>query len=75
MLTIDPEGAAGQVERLRAFRERRDGERAEAALAALEATAREDRNLMPPILDAVRAEATLGEISDRLRQVNGEHRE
>jgi methylmalonyl-CoA mutase N-terminal domain/subunit len=75
ILTIDPEGEARQVARLRAFRERRDGERAEAALAALEAAAREDRNLMPPILEAVRAEATLGEISDRLRTVYGEHRE
>ncbi|MFP3941155.1 MAG: acyl-CoA mutase large subunit family protein [Acidobacteriota bacterium] len=75
ILTIDPESEARQVERLRAFRERRDGERAEASLATLETAAREDRNLMPPILDAVRAEATLGEISDRLRTVYGEHRE
>jgi methylmalonyl-CoA mutase N-terminal domain/subunit len=75
ILTIDPEGEARQVARLRAFRERRDAARAEAALAALETAAREDRNLMPPILEAVRAEATLGEISDRLRRVYGEHRE
>jgi methylmalonyl-CoA mutase N-terminal domain/subunit len=74
VLTIDPEGEARQVERLRAFRERRDAARAEAALAALGHAAREDRNLMPAILDAVRAEATLGEIADRLRAVYGEHR-
>ena len=41
----------------------------------LEATARGDGNLMPPILDAVRAYATVGEISDRLRVAWGEHRE
>ncbi len=75
VLAIDPESEARQVERLRAFRARRDGERAEASLAALTQAAGEDRNLMPPILDCVRAEATLGEIADRLRQVYGEHRE
>lgn len=75
ILTIDPEAERQQVERLRAFKERRDGRAAETALDALEAAAREERNLMPPILDAVRAEATLGEISDRLRTVYGEHRE
>jgi methylmalonyl-CoA mutase N-terminal domain/subunit len=74
VLAIDPEGEARQVERLRAFRERRDRARAEAALAALERAARDERNLMPAILDAVRAEATLGEIADRLRAVYGEHR-
>ena len=75
ILTIDPEAEAGQVERLKAFRERRDRDRAEGSLVALEAAAREDRNLMPPILECVRAEATLGEISHRLRRVYGEHRE
>jgi methylmalonyl-CoA mutase N-terminal domain/subunit len=75
ILTIDPESERSQVERLRAFKERRDAVRSEAALDDLEAAAKEDRNLMPPILDAVRAEATLGEISDRLRTVYGEHRE
>jgi methylmalonyl-CoA mutase, N-terminal domain len=75
VLAIDPEAEARQVERLRAFRERRDGAKAEAALVALSAAAGEDRNLMPPILDCVRAEATLGEIADRLRAVYGEHRE
>jgi methylmalonyl-CoA mutase N-terminal domain/subunit len=41
----------------------------------LEAVARADGNLMPPILAAVRAYATVGEISDRLRVTWGEHRE
>ena len=74
VLTIDPEAEARQVERLRAFREHRHAGRSEAALGELERAAHDDRNLMPAILDAVRAEATLGEISDRLRAIYGEHR-
>jgi methylmalonyl-CoA mutase N-terminal domain/subunit len=75
VLTIDPEGEHAQVERLRAVRRRRDAPAAAAATAALEAAAREDRNLMPPILDAVRAEVTLGEVADALRRVYGEYRD
>ena len=44
-------------------------------LAALERAARGSDNLMPPILDAADAYATVGEISDRLRAVFGEYRE
>src|SRR5215210_3704634 len=75
VLRIDPEGEREQVERLRALRGRRDGERAAATLRALAAAAKEDRNLMPGILDCVRAEVTLGEISDALREVYGEYKE
>ncbi|HEX4962802.1 MAG TPA: methylmalonyl-CoA mutase family protein [Thermoanaerobaculia bacterium] len=75
ILRIDPEAEREQVERLRAVRQRRDAEKAAATLAALSAAAQEDRNLMPAILDCVRAEVTLGEISDALRQVFGEYRE
>jgi methylmalonyl-CoA mutase, N-terminal domain len=74
-LTIDPAAEREQVARLRAVRERRDRERAAAAVRDLSAAAREDRNLMPAILAAVRAEVTLGEISDALREVFGEYRE
>src|SRR5262245_28255424 len=74
-LAIDPAGERQQVERLRALRERRDRQRAEAAVAALGQAARDDRNLMPAILDGVRAEVTLGEIADALRAVYGEYRE
>jgi methylmalonyl-CoA mutase N-terminal domain/subunit len=56
-------------------RARRDSALASAARAALEEAASEERNLMPPILACVRAELTLGEISDSLRHVYGEHRE
>ena len=69
VMQIDPEVERAQVERLRAVRERRNPERATAAVSALAAAAGEDRNLMPAILDAVRAEVTLGEISDALREV------
>jgi methylmalonyl-CoA mutase N-terminal domain/subunit len=74
-LTLDPAAEAEQIERLRALRAGRDPARVEAALAALEGAAREDRNTMPAILDGVRAEATLGEIADTLRRVFGEHHE
>jgi methylmalonyl-CoA mutase N-terminal domain/subunit len=75
LLRIDPAVERDQVERLRALRDRRDAARAGTALRELSAAAGEDRNLMPPILDCVRAEVTLGEIADALRQVYGEYRE
>ncbi|HEX5719934.1 MAG TPA: methylmalonyl-CoA mutase family protein [Thermoanaerobaculia bacterium] len=75
LLRIDPAAERDQVERLRALRDRRDAARAGTALQALSAAAGEDRNLMPAILDCVRAEITLGEIADALRQVYGEYKE
>ena len=61
--------------RLAALRERRDGAAVEGALAGLERAARDGDNVMPPILAAVEAYATLGEISDRLRTVFGSYHE
>jgi methylmalonyl-CoA mutase, N-terminal domain len=75
ILRIDPAAEQEQVERVRALRERRDREKAASTLAALTAAAQEDRNLLPSILDCVRSEVTLGEISDALREVYGEYRE
>ncbi len=75
ILRIDPAAEREQVERVRALRERRDRERATAAVQALTTAAQEDRNLLPAILDCVRAEVTLGEISDALRGVYGEYTE
>jgi methylmalonyl-CoA mutase N-terminal domain/subunit len=72
---IDPDGERRQVERLRRLRAQRDETTWRGALDALEATAGGDGNLMPAIIDAVRARATVGEISDRLRVGWGEHRE
>jgi methylmalonyl-CoA mutase N-terminal domain/subunit len=72
---IDPDGERRQVERVRRVRAERSADAWATAMDRLEATARGDGNLMPPILDAVRAYATVGEISDRLRVAWGEHRE
>jgi methylmalonyl-CoA mutase, N-terminal domain len=64
-----------QVERLRALRAKRNAESWKAALLAVEDTARSGDNLMPPILGAVEANATVGEISDAMRKVYGEYKE
>ncbi|HSK53191.1 MAG TPA: methylmalonyl-CoA mutase family protein [Clostridia bacterium] len=72
---IDPEGERRQVERVRQVRVERDRTAWGAALDDLERVAAGDQNLMPAIIAAVRANATVGEISDRLRVAWGEHRE
>jgi methylmalonyl-CoA mutase, N-terminal domain len=72
---IDPDGERRQVERVRRVRTERSAERWAAAMEELERIARGEGNLMPAILAAVRADATVGEISDRLRVTWGEHRE
>jgi methylmalonyl-CoA mutase N-terminal domain/subunit len=70
---LDPTLETLQVERLRALRARRDNALVEKGLGALEEAARGDANLMPHILDAAEAYATVGEISERLRGVFGEY--
>jgi methylmalonyl-CoA mutase N-terminal domain/subunit len=72
---IDPALEPKQVERLRALRARRNAETCESALRAVEDTARSGENLMPRILAAVEANATVGEISDAMRKVYGEYKE
>jgi methylmalonyl-CoA mutase N-terminal domain/subunit len=72
---IDPEGERRQLEGLRRVRAERDPAAWSAALVRLEAAARGSDNLLPPMIEAVKAYATVGEISDRLRTVWGEHRE
>jgi methylmalonyl-CoA mutase, N-terminal domain len=69
----DPAVEAAQVARLARLRARRDADRAARALDAVETAARGTANLLPRLLDAVRAEVTLGEICDRLRGVFGVH--
>jgi methylmalonyl-CoA mutase N-terminal domain/subunit len=65
-----------QMARLEALRKQRDGASVQRRLDALRAAAKDERqNLVPLILDAVKSLATLGEISDALRDVFGEHRE
>ena len=72
---IDPDGERRQVAGLRRVRAERDGGAWTAALGRLEDAARGEDNLLPPIVEAVKAYATVGEISDRLRVAWGEHRE
>jgi methylmalonyl-CoA mutase N-terminal domain/subunit len=72
---IDPDIERRQVERLRAVRASRSDSEWRAALDAVEAAARGVVNLVPPILAAVEARATLGEIADVMRKVFGEHQD
>jgi methylmalonyl-CoA mutase N-terminal domain/subunit len=74
-LTISEEAARRQIDRLRQVRAERDGAAVARTLAAVEAGARGDANLMPLILDAVEAYASVGEICDALRRVFGEYEE
>ncbi len=73
LLEIDPAKETAQVERVQRYRAQRDNQRTAQALTALEAAARGSDNLIVPIVDAVRAHATLGEIADTLRTVFGEY--
>ena len=70
---VDPTGESDQVARLRAMRAKRDAAAHGAALEAVERAARGTENLLPLILEAVKAYATVGEISGALRRVWGEH--
>ena len=72
---IDPEGERRQCERVRKVRADRDPATWATAMARLEECARGEENLLPPIIEAVKAYATVGEVCDRLRSVWGEHRE
>ena len=74
-LRIDPEIERRQIERLREVRASREQAAVEARLNDLEQAARGSDNLMPKILAACEAYATVGEISDRLRRVFGEYHE
>jgi len=72
---IDPAAERDQFARVARLRAERDGEAWRRALERLGQAAASDDNLVPLIIDAVKARATLGEISDRLRVAFGEHRE
>jgi methylmalonyl-CoA mutase N-terminal domain/subunit len=73
LLKIDPQLEEAQRARVARVRSERDAKNARAAVDRVESTARGDGNLMPAIIDAVRAYATLGEISDAMRRVFGEY--
>lgn len=71
---IDPALEKEQVERLKRFKAKRDQNKLKSAISGLEQAAKATTPLMPYIVDAVRAGATVGEISDVMRSVFGEHR-
>jgi methylmalonyl-CoA mutase N-terminal domain/subunit len=74
-LRIEPEIERSQIARLNALRAKRDSTRTKSALAELQRRATSSENLLPAILTAVEAHATVGEISDALRRVFGEYQE
>jgi methylmalonyl-CoA mutase N-terminal domain/subunit len=71
---IGEEEVAAQVDRVRRLRQTRDQTAVDRALMAVRAAAEGVTNLLPPMKEALRARATLGEVSDVLRGVFGEHR-
>jgi methylmalonyl-CoA mutase N-terminal domain/subunit len=74
-LRIEPEIERSQIARLNALHTKRDSTRTRSALAELQRRAATTENLLPAILTAVEAHATVGEISDALRRVFGEYHE
>jgi methylmalonyl-CoA mutase N-terminal domain/subunit len=75
LYAFDPKVGEAQVARLQRLRRERDQGAVDRALARLCDGARGSDNLMPPIIEAVRAYATLGEMAGALREVWGEHKE
>jgi methylmalonyl-CoA mutase, N-terminal domain len=74
LFQIDPEVEARQIARLRALRASRDAPACDAALAAVARAAADGGNLVPPIVAAVEARATVGEVAGILRAAFGEYR-
>uniref|UniRef100_A0A7C3UJW0 Methylmalonyl-CoA mutase n=1 Tax=Geoglobus ahangari TaxID=113653 RepID=A0A7C3UJW0_9EURY len=75
LLRVDESVVKKQIERLRRFRENRDKSKVEEALSKLKKAAENpEENLMPYVIEAVKAKATLGEMTDALREVFGEYR-
>jgi methylmalonyl-CoA mutase N-terminal domain/subunit len=72
-MRVDPKIAKQQIEKLKQVRLSRDGEKVKARLDRLKQAAQTSENLMPHILEAVKAYATVGEICDTLRDVFGEY--
>jgi methylmalonyl-CoA mutase, N-terminal domain len=73
ILKVNPAIEEKQRNRVTRVRTERDQRAAQTSLARIEQAARDGSNLMPPIIDAVRAWATLGEIADAMRRVFGEY--
>ncbi len=75
LLRVDPDVRVGQIEQLKRLKSERDNKKVKQALADLRVGAEGSDNLMPLILDAVKAYGTLGEICDVLRGVFGEYQQ
>jgi methylmalonyl-CoA mutase N-terminal domain/subunit len=75
IMTINEQIERDQVDRLRAVRERRDTQKADASISSLQTAASGTENLLPRILNCVENEVTVGEISHTLRKVWGEYQE
>ncbi|MEF8889586.1 MAG: methylmalonyl-CoA mutase family protein, partial [Desulfohalobiaceae bacterium] len=75
LLRIDPEVERGQVAHVQKVRSERDEQQVEKSLAQLREAAQGEDNVMPPILEAVKQYATIGEICDVMREVFGIHEE
>ncbi len=75
ILKLDPKGRDKQIERLKRLRNGRNKRRFQEAMDTLRKTAEGSANTMPAILAAVKAKATLGEVTGVLREVFGEYRE
>jgi len=73
LLKVNPAVQIAQIENLKKLKSERDGNKVEKLLAALKKGAQGDDNLMPLILESVKAYATLGEICDVLKEVFGEY--
>jgi methylmalonyl-CoA mutase N-terminal domain/subunit len=74
VLEVDPALETAQRDRLTAWRDSRDQDQVMKALARVGEVAKADENLMPPMREALVLGATVGEVSDALRAVFGEHR-
>jgi len=75
LLRVDPAVQISQIEKVKKLKSERDDEAVKKSLARLKQVAEGSGNLMPPIFDAVKAYATLGEICDVLREVYGEYQQ
>jgi methylmalonyl-CoA mutase N-terminal domain/subunit len=73
-LTVGPQAVEGQIRRLKEVKRERNSRKVSESLLFIQETARKKKNLVPPILTAVRDYATIGEICDALREIYGEYK-
>ncbi|MEZ4691561.1 MAG: methylmalonyl-CoA mutase family protein [Ignavibacteria bacterium] len=73
LFKVDETARKSQIEKLKKLKEKRDNNRVEKALSDIKEKALTDENLLPFILEAVESYATIGEISNALREVWGEY--